>query len=129
MNKKRILLVEDDELIRELILEFLSSSFDVVEASDGKFATEILVNQKFDLVLSDLQMPRFTGNQLLSWILANQPEVPFVAMSGYSGSINEDNAVYKGAKAYLSKPFKASDLKRTLNTVLGLPTITTSSAS
>ena len=73
MDKKRILVVEDDDFFREAISDLLKKNYDVNVAPNGKAAIEQLSLQDFDLVLTDIQMPMLTGLELLEWSKKNKP--------------------------------------------------------
>ena len=83
MDKKKILVVEDDQFFREAICDVLKKKYDIQEAPNGKVAIELLTLREFDLVLSDIQMPMLTGLELLEWSKKNKP-VPFIIMTGFS---------------------------------------------
>jgi putative nucleotidyltransferase with HDIG domain len=109
-NSIRILLVEDDDLFRATILRSLvKKQFSVSEASNGKIAREMLLQQTFDLVLSDIQMPHFSGLDLLEWIKKKQP-LPVILMTGFSQALETQKAHEAGADDFLAKPFKEADL-------------------
>lgn len=106
----RILVVEDDDFFREAIYTVLKQkSYEVFEAANGKIAKEILLSQDFDLVITDIQMPSFSGVDLIEWANANKP-TPFVMMTGFSMLLETKSAFELGAKDFLTKPFKMSDL-------------------
>ena len=77
MSKKTILVVEDDQYFREAICDVLKKKYNILEAPNGKVASEILSMSDLDLVLSDIQMPGLTGLELLEWSKKNKP-VPFI---------------------------------------------------
>lgn len=116
---KRILIVEDDNFFRETIADVLKEKFKVVEAPHGKSACEQLSIQDFDLVISDIQMPGMTGIDLLEWAKKNKPKVPFIIMTGFSTLLETKSAHEMGAKGFISKPFKISDLTEQITLVLG----------
>ncbi|MBC7466575.1 MAG: response regulator [Bdellovibrio sp.] len=116
--KKKILVVEDDQFFRETVCELLQKKFDVKEAASGKAAIEILSIADFDLVLSDIQMPGMTGIELLEWSQKNKP-IPFVIMTGFSLLLETKTAFDLGAKGFVSKPFKSSELLATIDSIIG----------
>lgn len=115
--KKKILIVEDDQLFREALGDFLRKKFDVSEAANGKNAKEIIESQDFDLVISDIQMPQWTGLDLLSWSIKNKP-IPFIIMTGFSLILETNSAFELGAKGFIAKPFKNSELLLTIEAIL-----------
>lgn len=110
----KILLVEDDDLFRATIKRaLLKRSFEVFEAPNGKAAKEMMMLQTFDLVISDIQMPHFSGIELLEWIKKNAP-TPVVLMTGFSQTLETKKADQMGADGFLAKPFKEADLQEVI---------------
>lgn len=116
-NLKKILVAEDDEFFRNIICDVLSENFEVIQAPNGISAREILLIQDVDLVISDVQMPNFTGIELLEWSVKNKP-VPFIIMTGFSTLLETRSASELGAKGFIAKPFKIAELIVKINTVL-----------
>ncbi len=115
---KKILIVEDDQFFREALRDVLKKKYTVLEAPNGKSAKEILLMQDFDAVLSDIQMPAFTGLELLEWSRKNCP-VPFIIMTGFSAVLETTTAFELGAKGFIAKPFKNAELISVIEQVLG----------
>ncbi len=81
---KNILVVEDEPASLELLSHFLrKEGYRVSEASDGAEAIELLDNQQFDLVLTDIRMPRLDGVTLTLHILSRLPTIPIITMTAY----------------------------------------------
>lgn len=117
--QKKILIVEDDQFFREAIRDLLKKKFNVLEAPNGKSAKDILTMQDVDVVLSDIQMPGFTGLELLEWAQQNKPGVPFIIMTGFSMVLETKSAFEMGAKGFIAKPFKNAELLATIDGILG----------
>jgi putative nucleotidyltransferase with HDIG domain len=115
--QKKILIVEDDEFFRETLFDVLKDKYKVYQAPNGKSACEILSIQPVDAVVSDIQMPGFSGIELLEWCKKNKP-VPFVMMTGFSTLLETKSAFDLGAKGFISKPFKIEDLITCLEDIL-----------
>jgi CheY-like chemotaxis protein len=83
-NRKRVLLAEDDEMLRQLFTEFLTGEgFDVVAVADGLEAFEaFLIQGPFDAVVTDCDLPGLTGTQLVARLRAQDSRVPALLMSG-----------------------------------------------
>lgn len=110
----KVLLVEDDEVFRAAIKKSLQNkSCDVTDAANGKAAKEVMLLHKFDLVISDIQMPFFSGVDLVEWVKKNYP-TPVVLMTGFSQILETKSAYDVGADGFLAKPFKDADLKEVL---------------
>ena len=81
-RKKRVLAVDDDPLMRGLILQLLSPAYEVVQAADGVDALREIQRQPPDLLLLDLRMPVMDGWQLVDRLERGRYEVPIVIVSG-----------------------------------------------
>ncbi|EKD40115.1 MAG: hypothetical protein ACD_75C00171G0001 [uncultured bacterium] len=73
----------------------------------------------FDLIITDMTMPHFTGKQLAGAIKAIRHDLPVILCTGYSELINERNARESGIDDFLMKPYGVGDLLRTIHKVLG----------
>src|SRR3989344_8465266 len=100
MGLKKILLVEDDDYFRSAVKDLLSKKYDVLEAANGKIARDLLILTSVDLVLSDIQMPHFTGVDLLEWVKKNRPS-PVILMTGFSHILETQRAHELGADDFL----------------------------
>ena len=105
----KILIVEDDVITRRNLSVLLSDEgYDVDQAGDGVQALEILAGRPFDLVLSDIVMPRMDGLKLLQQLQFMAPQIPVVIMTSYvSDSLS---SVPAGAAEFIRKPFVLDDL-------------------
>lgn len=113
-NPIKILLVEDDELFRSTVKRsLLKKPCEVTEVPNGKVAKDTMMLHDFDLVISDIQMPHFTGIDLLEWMKANKP-TPIILMTGFSQVLETKKAHDMGAAGFLAKPFREADLHEVL---------------
>jgi DNA-binding NtrC family response regulator len=105
----KILIVEDDAITRKNLCVWLSEEgYEVDQASDGLQALEIFSREPFDLVLSDVMMPRMDGLKLLQWLKSRSPQTPVMIMTSYfSGGVS---APPPGAVEFIRKPFLMDDL-------------------
>ncbi len=115
--KPKILIVEDEKTFREVLREFLSETYDVVTAEDGKMAKAILSIQSFDLVISDIQMPHFSGVDLLEWIKQNKP-CPVILMTGFSHVLEMQKAHALGVEDFIAKPFTDIEIKEKIERII-----------
>jgi len=107
----KILVVDDDQELRENIVEILKAEdFDVRTAANGEEALDLLSETGFDLVLLDLIMPKMGGMEVLSLIKRLHPGVKVIMITAYSTVDNAVEAMKKGADDYITKPFKINDL-------------------
>jgi DNA-binding NtrC family response regulator len=108
-TKAKILIVEDDTITRRNLSVLLSDEgYDVDQAGDGVQALEIIAEQPFDLVLSDIVMPRMDGLKLLQELQFVAPQMPVMIMTSYVSDTL--SSVPAGAAEFIRKPFVLDDL-------------------
>jgi response regulator RpfG family c-di-GMP phosphodiesterase len=111
----RILVVDDEQVIREILADFLSmEGFWVRTAEDGGAALVELSRNQYDLVLSDLKMPNMGGLELLKAIGEHQPNIVTIIMTGFGTVETAIDAMKKGAYDYILKPFKVEEVVHTI---------------
>ncbi len=111
----RVLVVDDEKVIREILADFLSmEGFFVRTAEDGSAALVELSRQHYDLVLSDLKMPNMGGLELLAAISKHAPNVVTVIMTGFGTVETAIDAMKRGAYDYILKPFKVEEVVHTI---------------
>lgn len=113
-----ILLVEDDESLRPALKKILETKYNVVDAKNGKIARDLLSMSEINLVLSDVQMPYFSGFDLLEWAMKYKP-TPFILMTGFLQNQERQKAQEYGAADFLVKPFKDLELLTKIALILG----------
>jgi DNA-binding NtrC family response regulator len=107
----KILVVEDEAMMRNLLLKILESEgYRVVLASSAQEALETLEREKFDLMLSDVKLPGMNGFDLLEKVKCRWEDMAVIVMTGYSDAYTVKEALMKGADEYLSKPFKSHEV-------------------
>jgi len=122
MSERKYILVVDDEIImRDLLSDFLDMfDYDVVTAKDGVMAWEILKEseneRKFDLVITDINMPKMGGIDLSKKIKEKFPDMPIVFMTGYG--IEKVKQDVEKAEGFLAKPFDLDDFNELLENIL-----------
>ena len=118
-NKKRILVVEDDEEMRSLLKDFFEDEgFEIDSVSNGSEAFRILVRELFDLVITDIRMPGLTGLDILPGIKKLQPEAPIIVITAFGSEEVHRRAIERGATAYLEKPLHFHELKTMIHEVI-----------
>jgi DNA-binding response OmpR family regulator len=116
---EKILIVEDDCIsLKNLSFYLLMSGYDVEEASDGLQALQKLGRGKFDLVLSDIKMPRFDGYSLTKHVCATFPTTPIILMTADPPEEPSAVAAEAGAKHMLAKPLVLEELLAKITQVL-----------
>jgi CheY-like chemotaxis protein len=121
-NRKRVLLAEDNRALRDLFTEALSGEgLDVTAVGDGLDAFEAFLSQgPFDAVVTDCDLPRLTGPQLVARLRAQPSDVPAVLMSGRL-ELDAADRRRLGIGPTLQKPFGLDVLTRALRRVLAGP--------
>ncbi|MBR6975667.1 MAG: sigma-54-dependent Fis family transcriptional regulator, partial [Ottowia sp.] len=111
----RILLVDDDDAHRQMLLTLLRSwQYAVFDVNDGDAAISAVQEQPFDAVLTDVRMSRVDGITALREMLAYNPALPIVLMTAYSSVETAVEALRLGAYDYLTKPLDFEQLRHTL---------------
>lgn len=107
----RILIVDDERFIRDILGDFLTlEGYEVRSAADGEEAVALLSRSHFDLILSDLKMPRMGGLALLRQTAQLQPDALTVIMTGFGTVETAIDAMKQGAYDYILKPFKVEEI-------------------
>ncbi|HQR30233.1 MAG TPA: sigma-54 dependent transcriptional regulator [Anaeromyxobacteraceae bacterium] len=111
MAFQNVLIVDDEEPMRHLLTVILSDrGYDVRAVSNGEDALRELAARDYDLVLSDVRMPRMDGIALLRRALERQPDLTFIVMSAYGSHDSAIEAMKAGAYDYVSKPFRPDEV-------------------
>ncbi len=117
-DKPSILIVDDDDIIRELLMETLGDSYDLEVADDGYEAIELLKKRSYDLVVTDLKMPIVSGDEVVSFVQTYRPEAQIVVMSAYPDMVDANWSVGNKAIPILKKPFDLHDMILTVENCL-----------
>jgi len=116
-----ILLTEDERDVREVAREFLESGgYTVIEARDGADALGLAETHRgaIDLLITDMVMPRMTGQELAARLKEKQPELRMLYMSGYSERAAAESMQHDPSVRLLAKPFSRSALLRVVHELL-----------
>jgi len=115
----KILVVEDDALSREAIVEFLADemNFEVQMAEDAIIALDLLKNDNFQLVISDIKMPGISGIELLKRVKQSYKDTDVIIMTGFSEINNSIEALRWGASDYLLKPVNIEELSHAIQRI------------
>lgn len=117
VSKHSILVVDDEEVIRDFLSEVLED-YDITLACDGDEAIDILKQRQFDLVITDLRMPRVPGEEVVKTAREISPDTKVIVISGYSSLYTASQSVSSGACAFLSKPFSIKELIQAVTSAL-----------
>ncbi len=117
MSGARILVVDDDDLVRRVVQRVAREFGEVVVEGDGAGALRALGAQAFDLVISDIRMPPPDGLELAAWVQRERPGTRVLLISGFARS--EDEAAIAVLDAVLlRKPFDAGALRTSIAAAL-----------
>jgi len=120
-TRLKVLVVDDSKVMRGIIRKMLGcDAIEVLEACDGKQALERLAGQPVDCIISDWNMPRMKGIDLLRRVRGDAAlaQTPFVMLTAESLAANLAEADAAKVSSYLTKPFTADDLWSTLRRIL-----------
>jgi len=108
---QRILLVEDEENIRDLVkMNLEMEGYEVVSTGNGKKAIKILDEQHFDLLLLDIMLPEVDGLQIAEHVRLTNFEVPIIFLTAKDGPSERVEGLKRGADDYITKPFNLEEL-------------------
>lgn len=123
MEKKKILIADDEVYIRLLVRSILGKDYFVLEASNGEEAVNIACTRRPDLILMDVMMPKLDGvgacRILKSRLVAKG--VPVVMLTALADELDQQYAKEMGADGYITKPFNAQNLLDTIGQFLKRP--------
>jgi CheY-like chemotaxis protein len=109
-SKYTILVVDDEELIRNLVVTFLSKlGHSCVSAIDGVDALNKMKGNKFDAVITDIKMPNMDGIHLAIEISRQYPELPIMVMTAFDQEYSAGTAISVGAREFIKKPFSLEE--------------------
>ena len=117
---RSILVVEDDELMRSFLIQILrDEGYRVQSAEDGKEGLEKIRDGDFDLVVTDLKMPKLSGIDLMRGIQKEKPDIRWIIITAFGSISNAVEAIKAGASDYLTKPFRdPEELRHVIRRVL-----------
>lgn len=119
MAQEKILVVDDELFVRELLSEFLGKQgFEVLLAESGEKALEIANSSAVQIALIDLKMPGMDGIQTLKELKKKNPQILPIIMTGYPTIESAVEALRSGACDYVIKPFKLNELRTSIDRVL-----------
>ncbi len=120
--KKRILIVEDNELNLKLFRDLLEAhDFETIETKNGNEAIELVRSKHPDLILMDIQLPEISGLDVTKKIKAdkNINTIPIIAVTAFAMKDDEEKILRAGCEAYISKPISIGHFLETIRKFLG----------
>lgn len=119
MNQTTILTVEDDDAIRQGIVDALEyQSYRVLQAADGDIGFELASQAEYELLLLDLALPGKTGFEILSAIRKQRPTQPIIVLTAKGDEYDRVRGLKLGADDYIVKPFSIKELMARIEAVL-----------
>jgi CheY-like chemotaxis protein len=117
--KKMILLIEDNQAIRESAAELLAlDGYEVMEAMSGELALPIIEAQKPDLIICDIVMSGMDGYDVYSYLKSTHNNIPFIFSTARSEKRDRQKAMDMGVRYYLTKPFDEAELLQCIENCL-----------
>lgn len=114
----QILIVDDDDALRELLADILESrGYNVIASSDGYKALELIQQEKVSLVISDLEMPRINGIELAKRIKTLKPNLPIAIITGWGTELKENTSYFNYV---LAKPFNLTEVLQLVENCLSI---------
>ncbi|HEU4479962.1 MAG TPA: response regulator [Pyrinomonadaceae bacterium] len=113
-----ILVVDDDETIRDTLYELLSAEYDCQTAQSAEQALARLEVESYDVVLTDISMPGLSGLELLGRVRQKYPDTPVIIISGISDQEHAQGLIRLGAFEYLLKPFRIEVVEKSVKRAL-----------
>ncbi|MDX2495257.1 MAG: sigma-54 dependent transcriptional regulator [Desulfuromusa sp.] len=122
--KARILIAEDEEIMRITVLDHLQNQgWQVDEATNGTDALALVKKNRYDLIISDIRMPGMDGEQLLAEVKLFAPHTEVILMTAHGNTDTAVNCLKQGAADYILKPFDLDDLTLRVQRLLNIQAI------
>lgn len=120
-ERPRVLVVDDEESVRNLVARTLEKECEVETVADGPAAVNRLQAEDFDLLITDLRMPGMDGLSVIREIRRHSG-LPVIVLTGFSTEANAIEALNLGVTGYLTKPFRLERMIEMAHKAVGLPT-------
>ena len=118
MNKKKILVIDDDKKLTDIIQKYFSQyEFNVIVVNDGKFAETVIQEEKPDIILLDVMLPTKSGFEILK-DLQKDKQIPIIMLTAKGDEIDKVIGLELGADDYVTKPFSIRELGARIRNVL-----------
>lgn len=115
LSNKRILVVEDDDINYIYLSQiFKLTKGNITRSKNGKNTLEIVREQKFDVILMDIQLPDVSGNEVIRTIRKSDPETPIIAQTASRTPDETEASLDAGCNYVLTKPFTIDDFSKVL---------------
>jgi len=114
-----VLIVDDDDAVRGILLDLLSDRYQCNTASTAEEAFQFLEIENYDAVLTDIAMPGLTGIELMKRIQLKDLDTPVILISGKNDEQDSEALIKLGAFAYLNKPFSLDEIEYMVDRAVG----------
>ena len=119
MHNEFVLVVDDENIIRSVLYEVIRSfGYGCMTAADGYEALELLQQKEFEIILSDIRMPKMDGFDLMRKTRIIRPDISFIIITSYIKDYTPDSILEAGASELIEKPFKFGEIKYKLERLL-----------
>src|SRR6267142_5180843 len=116
---RHLLLVEDESALREAVAEQLTDrGYHVEQADSGETAVERLADFAFDIIITDLRLPGIDGSAVVEAAVERYPDIVAIVITGYGTVKDAVEAIKRGARDFVSKPFQIDELLHVLDSAL-----------
>ena len=116
--KKSILICDDEEGIRESLKLILENEYDLLFASNGDEAINIIKKSHVDAVIMDIKMPKMDGIETIKKLKEIKPKVEVLVTSGYKSVETAQEAINAGASNYIVKPFERAEVVKAVKKII-----------
>ncbi len=118
--KKRVLIAEDEDLITSTIVALLNTmGLEYIAVDNGEDAIKEFKSKKFDLIITDIFMPKLDGFQFIEFIRNVNKKIPIIVISGYIDNETIRKIKNIGADEYIEKPFSIKEVKEVIKNFIG----------
>ncbi len=119
MEKKKILVVDDEQHVRQLIGKVLEKEgYEVMTAGNGEEGLEVFQKHNIDLIISDIKMPKMSGIEFLHKVKEQEPGVGFILITAFATMETAIDAIKSGAQDYVTKPFDIKEIITAVKKIL-----------
>ena len=119
LSDQNILIVDDDPVIRELLLDYLSTNNCPSKTAENGFAAlELLEKEEFTIVVTDLMMPRMDGMELIQAIKKRWHDIDIIAVTGFKQDFSYTDVIQAGASDFIAKPFNLNELEAKIKRII-----------
>jgi DNA-binding response OmpR family regulator len=118
MQRKRILLVDDDKNIHKAIKANLENTKYIIDSAyNGEMALEMIQDNKYTVLVTDIMMPQMNGLELLDKLSTKKQTIPTIVITGTYFLATDFNLSYLGVKKIITKPFDFDEIKESIDMI------------